>query len=75
MARGDLLSCTFFYNPDPRDENGNPTDKPIDLTVGGEQVKLRYKLRSNRELAKKLLIPNWFKNANKYYIVTQNQAA
>ena len=75
LARGDLLSCTFFYNPDPRDENGNPTDKPIDLTVGGEQVKLRYELRSNRELAKKLLIPNWFKNANKYYIVTQNQAA
>ena len=24
LARGDLLSCTFFYNPDPRDENGNP---------------------------------------------------
>lgn len=75
LARGDLLSCTFFYDPDPRNEDGTPNDTPISLTVGGEAVKLRYTLRSNRELAKKLLIPNWFKNANKYYVVTQNQAA
>ena len=75
LAKGDLLSSTFFYNPDPRDEKGNPTDKPIKLTIGGEQVKLRYTLRSNRELAKKLLKPGWFQNANKYYIVTQNEAA
>lgn len=75
LAKADLLSSTFFYNPDPRDENGNIIDEPIKLTIGGEQIKLRYTLRSNRELAKKLLKPGWFKNTNKYYIVTQNEAA
>ena len=62
------VSQTFFYSIN-QSENG----KPLKLTINGKQITLEHELRSAKELSKKLIEPGWFKNANKYYIVTQSQ--
>lgn len=62
------VSQTFFYSIDPAVNN-----TPIKLTIGGQQVQLEHELRPARDLAKKLVEKDWFKNAKKYYVVTQSE--
>ena len=69
---GDMISDVLFYQPDPRDEDGNPTDETIKLSVGGKEVKLPKPLASGRQLAEKLLQKNWLNKTKKYWIVTQS---
>lgn len=72
----ELLASTFFYNPDPRDKKtGEQIDDTMKLSVNGKQINLKYALQNGRELSKKLVTPGWFKNTNKYYIVTQSEEA
>lgn len=68
----DLISQTFFYQPDPKKDEGGKDQLPI-LTVNGEQVKLDKPLASGRELSKNLSKPGWLRNTKKYFIVTQSQ--
>jgi hypothetical protein len=65
----DLLSSTFFYDPDPRDKDGNEDNTPTILKNNGVDLKLKYKLGTSRQLAKRLLDKGFFENAKKYYVV------
>lgn len=69
---GDMISDVLFYDPDPKDEKGNPVDETIKLRVNGKDVKLPKPLATGRELAKKLTQKNWFAGTKKYWIVTQS---
>ena len=78
----EYLSSTFFYQPQPRTvklEDGSTVDETPRLTINGQDIKLKYKLGSGRQLAKKLLDADWLSNIhanNKaYYIVTRNKKA
>ena len=66
----NLLSQTFFYNPDPRKKDGSEDTTPTILRHKGVDLKLKYKLGTSRQLAKRLLDKGFFENATKYYVVT-----
>lgn len=67
---GDLANYfaqTLFYDPE--------AEKPIDLSINSKNIKLKYPLRSGKELAKKLLDHDWLQKSYKYFVVTQAQDA
>ncbi|WP_173431870.1 hypothetical protein [Sharpea azabuensis] len=63
-ALKDYISETFFYQPD--------SDDPIILSVDGKPLKLKYDVKPGKELAKKLVRPDWFESCDKYYVVSKN---
>lgn len=69
----DLLSSTFFYDPDPKDKEGNEDNTPTILKNKGVDLKLKYKLGTSRQLAKRLLDKGFFENAKKYYVIATRQ--
>ena len=57
-----LLESTFFYQPDSKDA--------IRLTVNGKDLKFKYPVKPNSELAQKLVQRGWFGSVRKYYVVS-----
>ena len=57
-----LLESTFFYQPDSKDA--------IRLTVNGKDLKFKYPVKPNSELAQKLIQRGWFGSVRKYYVVS-----
>lgn len=57
-----LLESTFFYQPDSKDT--------IRLTVNGKDLKFKYPVKPNSELAQKLVQRGWFGSVRKYYVVS-----
>ena len=45
------------------------------IITNGRDIKLKYPIRSGRELAKNLIRPGWFQKCNKYYVVSQSIVA
>ena len=56
------LNQTFFYKPD--------STEPIALSVDGKQLKFKYPVKPNQELAEKLIQPGWFGSVKKFYVVS-----
>lgn len=57
-----LLESTFFYQPDSKDA--------IRLTVNGKDLKFKYPVKPNSELAQNLIQRGWFGSVRKYYVVS-----
>ena len=57
-----LLESTFFYQPDSKET--------IRLTVNGKDLKFKYPVKPNSELAQKLIQRGWFGSVRKYYVVS-----
>lgn len=69
----NLISQTFFYQPDPKKNEETGEDELPKLTVNGKQVKFDKPLASGRELSKKLSQNGWLNGTKKYFIVTQSE--
>ncbi len=72
----DFLGQTFKYDP----ENQEIPDwiagiKQKDGTIIPIKFKNNGKLKSPAELAKKLLVPGWFENADKYFVITADMTS
>lgn len=70
----DFLGQTFKYDP-TEDE---PAEWITKITLeDGTEVPIKFKnngkLKSPSELAKKLIIPGWFDNVDKYFVITAHQ--
>lgn len=61
-----LLESTFFYQPDSKET--------IHLTVNGKDLKFKYPIKPNSELAQKLIQRGWFGSVRKYYVVSGNNS-
>lgn len=70
---GDLVSTTFFYQPNPKVNEETQMDEVVHLKVGGQEVKFDKPIASGRQLAQKLLQKGWLQSAKKYYVVSQSQ--
>lgn len=70
---GDLVSSTFFYQPNPRVNEETQLDEVVSLKVGGQEVKFDKPVASGRKLAEKLLQRGWLQSTKKYYVVSQSQ--
>ena len=68
----NLISQTFFYQPEPKIDEATGQDQLPKLTVDGKEVKLDKPLASGRQLSKKLSQPGWLRGTKKYFIVTQS---
>ena len=69
----DLISQTFFYQPEPKINEETGEDELPKLTVDGKEVKFDKPLASGRQLSKKLSQNGWLGKAKKYFIVTQSE--
>ena len=69
----DLISQTFFYQPQPKIDEKTGNDEIPRLTVDGKEVVFDKPLASGRKLSEKLSQRGWLKNTKKYFIVTQSQ--
>lgn len=69
----DLISQTFFYQPNPKTNEETGEDELPKLTVNGEEVEFDKPLASGRKLSEKLSKPGWLKGTKKYFIVTQSE--
>jgi hypothetical protein len=69
----DLISQTFFYQPNPKKDEESGEDVLPKLTVDGKPVKLDKPLASGRQLSQKLSQVGWLAKTKKYFIVTQSQ--
>jgi len=71
----DYTSSVFFYQPNPKVDPETGEDEVVHLKVNGEDIKLKYPIKSGREFAKNLIRPGWFQKCNKYYVVSQSLVA
>ena len=71
----DYTSSVFFYQPNPKVDPNTGEDELVHLKQNGRDIKLKYPIRSGRELAKNLIRPGWFQKCNKYYVVSQSIVA
>lgn len=69
----NLISQTFFYQPNPKKNEKTGDDELPKLLVNGKPLKLNKPLASGRQLSKKLTQRGWLQDAKKYYVVTQSQ--
>ena len=69
----DLISQTFFYQPNPKKDEESGEDELPKLTVDGKPVKFDKPLASGRQLSQKLSQVGWLAKTKKYFIVTQSQ--
>lgn len=60
-----------------RDAQGNPILKDGQIQYKEEPIKFKNNgvLRSGGQLAKKLLIPGWFENADKYFLISADESS
>lgn len=63
----DLVSSTMFYQPDATD--------PMVLKIGDQTVTFDKPIKPGIELAQRLTEKGFLENANKYFIVTESNAA
>ena len=69
----DLISQTFFYQPNPKKDEKTGEDQLPKLTVDGKEVKFDKPLASGRKLSENLSKPGWLAKTKKYFIVTQSE--
>lgn len=69
----DLVSQTFFYQPNPEIDQETGEDVVPKLTIDGKQVDLGKPLASGRKLSENLSKLGWLASTKKYFIVTQSE--
>lgn len=70
---GDLVSSTFFYQPNPKVNEETNLDEVVHLAVAGQEIKFDKPIASGRQLAQKLIQKGWLESTKKYYVVSQPQ--
>ena len=70
----DFLGQTFKYDP----TEDQPAEWITKMTLeDGTEIPIKFKnngkLKSPSELSKKLIIPGWFDNVDKYFVITAHQ--